>query len=384
MPRKTNFGGYGPFSAPNVPVDEAVTVQDLSGQVFYVNANATGDDDVDTPFPVVDEALCFSTLQAAIDATVASRGDTIIVKRGSETSVTTPVLFNKQGIRVITQRWGMSPSFRGEFTALLADATYTDGPVAQILDACYIEGLGFVSRDTGTTFYSGAALLIGGEATAEPYGVHLFQCRFPKWNVGNSKGIAIEGSTDCLIEECYFEGVGADFATGIYLQGAMQNLEIRGCRFRDCDYQLPDGCGLQVPRFRSQHRNRGCVRQLLQHRGRDSDVRPDGGSARRPGHPVLGESLQGRARWGDLVEDLRVGATRPPVRRDSMRYNVVAEDTLALIQQAEAEVLPREGNQIQDRGIVYLVEGIRHVFPNTPGVGSPEIPIPAVMVSVIP
>jgi hypothetical protein len=241
MPRKTNFGGYGPFSAPNVPVDEAVTAADLSGQVFYVNANATGADDVDTPFPDVDEALCFSTLQGAIDACVASRGDTIIIKRGSETTVTTPVLFNKPGIRVITQRWGMSPSFRGEYTALLADATYTDGPVAQILDACYIEGLGFVSRDTGTTFYSGAALLIGGEATAEPYGVHLFQCRFPKWNVGNSKGIGIEGSTDCLIEECYFEGVGADFATGIYVQGATQNLEIRNCRFRDCDYAITLG-----------------------------------------------------------------------------------------------------------------------------------------------
>ena len=232
-------GALGPFGAPIVP--PSFHPGDVQGETFYVNANASGADDVGDPWPEVDEAICFSTLQGAIDACVASRGDTIYIKRGSETGITTPVLFNKQGIRVITQRWGMSPAFRGEFTALLSDASYTDGPVAQILDACYIEGLGFVSRDTGTSFFDGAALLIGGEATAEPHGVHLNQCRFPKWNVGNSKGIAIEGSSDCLIEECYFEGVGADFTNGIYVQGATANLEVRRSRFRDCDFAIAHG-----------------------------------------------------------------------------------------------------------------------------------------------
>jgi hypothetical protein len=235
---RMNFGGFGPFSAPDVPIDD-VAMEALSGKVFYVNANATGADDVDSPFPDVDESVCFSTLQAAIDACVASRGDIIIVKRGGE-AVTTQVTFNKQGIRVISQRWGMSPAFRGEFTSIYS-TTITDGPVAQIIDACYIEGLGFAGADATTTFYRGCALLIGGEATAEPYGVHLYQCRFPKWGLDNSKGIAIEGSSDCLIEECYFEGVGADFTTGIYVQGATANLEIRNCRFRDCDYAITHG-----------------------------------------------------------------------------------------------------------------------------------------------
>jgi len=228
----------GPFGT--VAADQASLVPPhLSGKVFYVNANAGGADDVETPWPDVDGVVCFDTLQGAIDATVGGRGDTIYVKRGGE-AVTSTVLFNKSGIRVITQRQGMSPQFRGEYSSIYS-TTITDGPVAQILDPCYIEGLGFYGADATTSFYGGAALLIGGEATAEPYGVHLFQCRFGKWGLDNSKGIAIEGSSDCLIEECYFEGVGADFTNGIYVQGACANLEVRNCRFRDCDYAIAHG-----------------------------------------------------------------------------------------------------------------------------------------------
>lgn len=210
-----------------------------NGKTFFVNPSGGGADDVDVPWWNVDEARCFSTLQAAINACVASRGDTIYVKRGGM-SVTSQVNFNKAGIRVIAQRWGMSPQFRGEYSAIYS-TTITDGPVAQITDSCYIEGLGFAGADADSDFYAGAALLIGGEATAEPYGVHLRQCRFPKWNLDNSKGVSIEGSSDCLLEECYFEGVGADFDAGIYVQGATQNLEIKDCRFRDCTYGIQFG-----------------------------------------------------------------------------------------------------------------------------------------------
>ena len=84
-------------------------------------------------------------------------------------------------------------------------------------------------------------MLIGGSGDATPYGVHLYQCRFPKWGLDNRTGLAIEGSSDCLIEECYFEGVGADFENGIYVQGACANLEVRNCRFRDCDIAIRHG-----------------------------------------------------------------------------------------------------------------------------------------------
>lgn len=210
------------------------------GKTFYVNPGGGGADDIDVPWFLVDEVSCFSTLQGAIDTCVSSRGDVIYVKRGGET-VTSTVNFNKTGISVIGQMWGMNPFARGEFAALLAATSFTDGPVATITSPCFIYGLGFASRDTGTTFFSGAAALIGGLATASPFGVHMKACRFPKWALDNRIGLAIEGSSDCLIEECDFEGVGNDFDSGIYIQGGLQNLVIRNNHFRDCTYAVTMG-----------------------------------------------------------------------------------------------------------------------------------------------
>ncbi len=229
--------GTGPRWAGGLVEDD---IYQISGQVFYYNPAAGGDDDVGTPFPPVDGKRCFDTMQAAIDATVAGRGDLIHCKRGSET-VTEVVLFNKSGITVKVMDWGINPFAKGEFSALLADSAYTDGPVAKISAPCRIEGLGFASRDAGTTFFSGAACLIGGDADANPFGVVMRHCRFPKWGLTNRIGLAIEGSSDCMIEECSFEGVGSDFESGIYIQGATQNLVIRGCHFRDCDYAITLG-----------------------------------------------------------------------------------------------------------------------------------------------
>lgn len=183
------------------------------------------------------------SLQDAIDNAVSGNGDIILVKRGGHT-VTQAVNFNKSGIRVIAVDDGLSPIARGEFNGILADGAYTDGPVAQITAPCYIQGMGFVSRDTGATFFSGAACLIGGAAPNGAYGVHMKHCRFPKWALDNRIGLAIAGGaavSDVLIEECVFEGGGADFDSGIYVQGAIQNLEIRRCRFRDCTYAITHG-----------------------------------------------------------------------------------------------------------------------------------------------
>lgn len=179
------------------------------------------------------------TLQEAIDRCVAGVGDRIIML-ATET-VTETVNFNKSRIIVQAVDYGVQPGARGEYVALLADASFTNGPVATITAACRIDGLGFVSRDTGATFFSGAAALIGGLATASPFGVHMRGCRFPKWALDNRIGLAIEGSTDCLIEECTFEGVGADFDSGIYVQGATQNLNVVRCIFRDCTYGIVHG-----------------------------------------------------------------------------------------------------------------------------------------------
>ena len=199
-----------------------------AGKVFFVNANSgAAARNFERPWFDVDGQRVFSTIQEAIDTCVSSRGDIIWVARGGH-EVTETVAFNKTGISVIIQGWGMSPYAQGEYNAIYAATSFTDGPVATITAPCYIYGLGFASRDTGATFWSGAAALIGGLGTAGPFGVHLHACRFPKWGYDNRIGLAIEGSSNCLIEECDFEGA---FASGIYVQGACGHLTLRHNHF---------------------------------------------------------------------------------------------------------------------------------------------------------
>lgn len=181
-----------------------------------------------------------ATMQAAIDLCVADRGDKILRFRGGE-EVTAAVNFNKTGIMVEAVPYGASPQAMGELFSMYAAASFTDGPVANITARCYINGLGFASRDTGALFYDGAAMLIGGLADATPYGVHIKNCRFPKWGFDNRIGIAVEGSSDVIIEDCYFEGVTQDFASGIYVQGATANINILNNIFRDCTQGIQFG-----------------------------------------------------------------------------------------------------------------------------------------------
>ena len=174
-----------------------------------------------------------ASLEASIAAAVAGNGDVILLKRGG-IEVSSTVVFAKSGLRVIAVDDGLNPLVRGEFNGIFAAASFTDGPAVQVTSPTSFHGVGFVSRDTGATFFSGAALLLGGNGDANPFGAWLKNCRFPKWGLDNRIGLAIEGSSDCLIEECTFEGVGSAFAAGIYIQGAMQNLTIRNNYFRQC------------------------------------------------------------------------------------------------------------------------------------------------------
>ena len=202
------------------------------GKVFYVDP---GNGSTANSGLAADDA--FATLQAGIDACTSGRGDLIMRLPGGE-EVTETVAFNKEGIYVKAVTYGVNPYASGELFSTYAAAAFTDGPAATITARCTIDGLGFVSRDTGATFWSGAALLIGGAGTASPFGAHIKNCRFPKWGWDNRIGIAVEGSSDCIIENCDFEGVGANFDSGIYVQGATQNISILGNHFRDCTYAI--------------------------------------------------------------------------------------------------------------------------------------------------
>lgn len=176
----------------------------------------------------------------AIDQAVSGNGDVIVLDTGA-VDVTDTIEFNKSRLTVISAFAGVNPLVAGEYTSLLANASFTDGPVAKVTAPTRFIGVGFVSRDVGATFFDGAALLLGGDGDANPFGVHLLGCRFPKWGLDNRIGVAIEGSTDVLIEECSFEGVGSALEAGIYVQGACQNLTIRRNQFRQCTAAIQAG-----------------------------------------------------------------------------------------------------------------------------------------------
>lgn len=203
---------------------------EVTGNIYYYDPTSGSDNNTGN---VSSDAK--ATLNAAIGLCSANNGDIIINMRGTET-VTETVEFDVAGISVIPQYYGVNPYVMGEYSALLADASFTDGPVATITQPCTIIGMGFAGRDTEATFFGGAACLIGG-AAAGAFGVHLAYCRFPKWGLDNRIGLALAGGaavSDCLIEHCGFEGVGADFDAGIYMQGACQNITIRDNDFRQC------------------------------------------------------------------------------------------------------------------------------------------------------
>lgn len=188
---------------------------------------------------VVDPSIT-GELQSAIDNAVAGNGDLILVGRGGH-EVSATVDFDVSGLQVYAVDDGLNPLARGEFNGIYAATSFVDGPVATITAPCHIRGMGFAGRDTGALFWSGAACLIGGDADATPFGVWMDQCRFPKWGFDNRIGLSIEGSSDVLVSGGSFEGVGAAFEAGIYIQGAMQNLTIHGNFFRQCTAAVKTG-----------------------------------------------------------------------------------------------------------------------------------------------
>ncbi len=98
---------------------------------------------------IFDPAVTSFSLQNAIDETVADTGDVIIQKRGYYQPSAT-VNFNKQGIILLAQDWGMNPRAQGEFFTI--DPSNTNGPAARITKGCRIMGVGFAgAQATGDT-----------------------------------------------------------------------------------------------------------------------------------------------------------------------------------------------------------------------------------------
>jgi hypothetical protein len=227
------FSG-GPFGT-YVP-DMAAMVRNIGGKVFYVNYAAGGADDTDHPWPDVDGSLCFDTMQGAIDACVDDRGDLILVKRGYN-GFTTGIEFNKAGIMVVAQLFGMPPIYKGEYFA--QHNTGTSSYAAKISKPCYIEGLGFE-----TSWESGdrSSSLLIEVASGWPGWIHLKHCRFPNWAGNTDYAINCEAGANMLFEVCSFEGVTNAFAGGIAFGGSPTQNPVRNivydCLFEDCTYAI--------------------------------------------------------------------------------------------------------------------------------------------------
>lgn len=181
----------------------------IAGKTFFVNPAAGGTDDVDSPFPEVDEALCFSTLQGAIDACVADRGDWIWVKRGSE-SISTMLDINKRGITIAAANFGMPMGMAAEAFTCYSASTLTSGPVATITDPCRIIGIGFAGRDTTTE-----SLLIDCEESGGYSGgfTELIGVRISCWYGAMTYGIKQIGGAGNHFVNCYFDGLFGGFGT---------------------------------------------------------------------------------------------------------------------------------------------------------------------------
>jgi len=219
------IGGSGPFGAP-------------AGKTFFVNVNTpSAARNIGRPWYDVNGVTVFATLQAAINECVDDRGDVIYYARGY-TTVTTPVLFNKAGISVIAQGFGMSPLSVGEYLTIDAAAAYTTGPVATVSKPCRIVGLGFSSRSAGAK----ACAMLLENVSAYPGWVHLLGCRFSNWYNNARYGINAEAGANNLIERCDFEAQATALTGGIAFGGSpVQNPirnEVRECRFRGCTYAI--------------------------------------------------------------------------------------------------------------------------------------------------
>lgn len=177
----------------------------------------------------------FKTMQEAIDHCEDEAFDVIFRLVGTE-NVTTPVLFNKKWVTVISvgiDAGGNSYSIGERFN------TNHDTDVAAIVSQpSRLVGLGFQGGDATKASLQFAL----GNGFASNFS-HLLRCRFTNWN--NAKyAIDTHANDYVCIEECDFDGTingvtgGANtFDDGIRMQ-QNHHAKVLKCRFRGCTYAI--------------------------------------------------------------------------------------------------------------------------------------------------
>ena len=219
------------------------------GQVFYHDPASGSDTNSGTS-----RTDAKVTLQAAIDLTVADRGDLIIRMRGYDAPATT-VNFNKQGITVMAESFGMNKRAQGEFFA--TDPASSTGPAARITKGCTILGLGFFGVQASGDNFTAAVILDGSGGDTDAYGTHFVDCRFGNWNRASvNYGIYNQGAGNCRVEHSHFVGGDAQVLdAGILLDnhitaggGRPCELDIHECYFEDCTYAIEQVAGSPTKR----------------------------------------------------------------------------------------------------------------------------------------
>jgi len=238
-----------------------------AGKTFYVNTNTSGARNSDRPWYDVDGTTVFLTHQAAIDACVDDRGDIIYVAR-SYAAVSTPVLFNKAGITMVGQDYGMPGLEKGEYFTI--DNTTGGAPAATISKPCAIYGLGFHTAWTGGT----SSNILCDWASGWPGWLHMAHCRIMNWGTATVYGINFEAGANCVVEKNTFEGTaGQKFTAGIAFGGSPTNNPIQDTvednRFRDCTYAIEHKDG--TPQNFLYHNNKVIDGKLLNSKSAAAD-----------------------------------------------------------------------------------------------------------------
>jgi len=214
------------------------------GNTFYVKRTADTDySDFFDKYNYVNsdgKNSVHSTLQSAIDACVNWRGDRIITGRGTFV-VTTPVLFNKQGITVQTG-FDVSGEDSGERFCINADAT-ANIAAAIISEPCTIIGLGFDSANSaGGTVTSSAA---GSGFDGGNY-CRFINCRFTNWGHAQ-EAVTLNYNDYVKFENCSFDGTinGEAGSANVFDSGLNitqgHYINVIDCTFRGCTYAITHG-----------------------------------------------------------------------------------------------------------------------------------------------
>lgn len=156
----------------------------------------------------------FNDLQAAIDACVDYRGDTIIVEQTENGAygVDEVVEVNCPGITIKAAEIGMPPEGKGENVTFRGTAAvYADGPTLHITAPCHIKGLGFTTRNVSSADEESSAIQIEGTGGFSGGFVWLEECRFSAWYGAQSYGTYHIGSVMVRYERCTWDGLFGGF-----------------------------------------------------------------------------------------------------------------------------------------------------------------------------